>query len=211
MEIYGLQQTVPPVDEPVSLDFAKKHSRVLNNAENDLVQEYLGTAREFIETVTDLQFMTATWVLTLRGFPGSVPGIIPGPAWPGAQVIFPHPPLQSVVQVQYVDTDGNTQVLSPALYQVMTSSLLGRMWPARLQVWPITDPQTLNAVIITYKAGYGDASKVPKRAKQAIRVLATHMYENRQVAAERGGFQKTLLEVPIGLRSMIQSLNPARY
>ena len=46
--------------------------------------------------------------------------------------------------------------------------------------WPVTRAQQ-GAVNITYTAGYGDpASATPIAIKQAIKILVSHFYENRE-------------------------------
>ena len=160
-----LVQTTAPIGEPVSLEDAKSHLRIDHTDEDDQIEAWIVAARERAQDVTHRQFMTATWEESYDAFPG----------------IFyvPLPPLQSVTSIIYTDTDGNSQTLASSKYTVDTASEPGRVSPAFGEVWPQTR-DVMNAVVLKFKAGYGAASSVPEKFRQAIKMSVTHWYLNRE-------------------------------
>lgn len=204
---YGLTLITPPSGEPITVDELKAHARIADHdADNDVLAAFITTAREYFETRTDRQLLTATWLLTLDRFPGRDPDDSTPLSWRFGVVRIPRPPLQAVTLVQYVDADGATQTLATSEYQVSAARSPGRVAPARFKVWPIADPFTLDAVRVTFVAGYGAASAVPQRMKTAIALLAGHLYENREATAE-----VALSKLPYGLESMIRTAQYGEY
>ena len=55
--------------------------------------------------------------------------------------------------------------------------------PAYNESWPEVRSNELNAVQITYQAGYGAAEDVPDAIKQAMYLLIGDMFENRLTEA----------------------------
>ena len=58
----------------------------------------------------------------------------------------------------------------------------------------------MNAVNVTFVAGYGGASAVPSSFKQAIQLLAGHWYENREAVSE-----VAFKEVPFAVTCLLES------
>ncbi len=131
---------IAPAVEPVTLAEAKLHLRVDHSDEDALISSLISAARRYAETFTGRQIITATWELTLDAFPWIIEP--------------PHPLLQSITSIVYVDVDGVSQTLDASIYQVDITSTPGRVKPAFGEVWPGTRSQ-FNAVTVTYVAGYG--------------------------------------------------------
>jgi uncharacterized phiE125 gp8 family phage protein len=168
----SLMLKTAPALEPITLVEAKRHLRVdLDFLDDDqYISALISAARATVEAWEWRSHVNQVWELRLDAFPAS------------AQPIYcPRPPLQSVGSIQYVDADGVTQTLSVDDYVVDPKSEPGRIMPAYGEVWPTTRPTTMNAVTITYTAGYGpDAQNVPVRTKHAIKLLLGLWYENRE-------------------------------
>ena len=161
------KRTVDPVAEPVLLEELRDHIRH-EDTEVDLayLHAVINAARTAVEEQLGRALITQTWRLTLDRFP--------------CVVRLPRPPLQSVTSIQYVDTDGATQVLSSALYRVDTNSEPARIEPAYGESWPSTRG-VIGAVTVTFVAGYGDVgAAVPELIRHWIKVLAGTMYEHRE-------------------------------
>lgn len=96
------------------------------------------------------------------------------------------PRLQSVISVQYLNTNDVLTTLATSVYEVDNISEPGRVVPAFGQYWP---PQLLeaNAVTINFIAGFGDHTTVPEDIKTAIMMLTAQFYENREVDESKGG------------------------
>lgn len=148
-----LIQTVAPTLEPITLDQAKKQSRVTTDAENSAVKLNVAIARYQAENATGRQFVTATWQLLLDGFPWQITGL--------------KSPVIDVSSITYVDINEVTQTLSSSLYEVDTSITGGRIRPVFGEVFPDTF-DTYNAVTVTFTAGYGEPADVPPNFKGAM-------------------------------------------
>jgi len=134
-----------------------------------------------------------TWDLKLDYFPGhrtSEQGYH-GAYFAGDAILVPLPPLRSVTSITYVDTNGDTQTLSSALYTVDTASEPGRIVPVYQEVWPSTRGQ-IDAVTVRFVCGYEPGASaspptdadyqlnVPKPIKAAIKLLVAELYEHRE-------------------------------
>jgi len=74
--------------------------------------------------------------------------------------------VQSVSLIQYVDTDGSTQTLATSEY--VFDAGRGVVFRAPEVEWPPVQPDNPNAVQVTFVAGYGGPTTVPRIFKQAI-------------------------------------------
>ena len=184
MPIIGLNQTVAPSVEPVTLAEAKAHLRVVQTLDNALLTALIVAARSWCEEYTRRQFITATWLLTLDRFPrgmadyvgGETSGVY-GQDEDSRVIRLPRPNLLSVASVTYVSYDGSTVTLASNTYRVDTNSAPGRLSPAFGSYWPPTRLVT-GAVTITYTGGYGAAaSAVPEPIKDAMKVYIQRLYD----------------------------------
>lgn len=165
-------RTTPPAVEPVTLAMAKMHAKVDQDFEDDLITQAISAARETCENRVQRTLINTGWTWALDTFP------------PCGNVLYiPMPPLVSVTAVQYVDPDGVTRTMAPeALYTDLLSS------PARLApasgAWPAT-ARRINAVSITYTAGYGAApANVPPPLARWILLAVAHMIKERTLDNE---------------------------
>lgn len=190
-----LTLTTAPTLEPISLDEAKVQCRRGQVTDEDaLIDSLIGAAREWIEAVTNRALLDQVWTLTLEDFP------------PDDVIVLPRPPLLSVTSVQYVDTAGATQTWASSNYQVQKPggpyAERGRIQPKFTLIPPVVQPDTLDAVIVLFRAGYGTSvESVPRPIRQALGMLVAHLYENRS-AVELGaglGFQ----EMPFGVKALL--------
>ena len=125
-------------------------------------------AREHLERICKRSFITQTWVMRMRSFPG----------W---MLEIPMPPLIGITSIAYTDTNGDAQTLTETTdYVVDKYNVKGRIEPAYGLSWPVAR-DVPNSVVITYTAGYGAAaSDVPEDLKRAIKLLAGTMYNTRE-------------------------------
>jgi uncharacterized phiE125 gp8 family phage protein len=210
--IYGLQVVTPPSIEPFTTgdntaDDLCLAARVSTSSPDvSLLSSYGTTARELIESWIGRAFITQTLRMGFDVFPFGSPDI--RFIWNRFGIIrLPRNPVQSVSSIVYVAADGTTTTHSPTLYQVDTMREPARIAPAFSQVWPVARYTTFNAITVDFIAGYGATlGSVPARAKTAIRLLAAHLYANREAA-----IPSSLYELPLGLQSMISSLSYGEY
>jgi uncharacterized phiE125 gp8 family phage protein len=130
--------------------------------------------------------MTQTLRVTLDQFP---PGALALPVWP----------VQSVVQVRYVDGAGATQVLDPAAYQLVQSRKPRLLVPAFGAAWPVTRAW-YDSVMIDVVAGYGAASSdIPPDLVDAMLMIIGARDEFREDVV--AGI--TLASVPMGAQQLM--------
>ena len=166
----ALSLTTAPTAEPITLAELKDHLQITWPDEDAYLENFvLPTARQMAETITHRALITQTYTLKLGSFGTDV-------------IVLPRPPLSSVSSIQYVDNAGSTQTWSAASYTVETPSgeraLHATIQPAFNEVYPTTRA-IVEAVTITFVAGYGAASSVPKGIKHGILMLAEDLYTSR--------------------------------
>lgn len=212
MQDYRLTQTVAPISEPISVADAKQHVRIDTSADDAYVAGLIAAARRLVERQQRRQLLTATWQLQQDHFPGygrmfgsnycvefpfDAPYYHPhfgNQRWPALEL--PIAPVQSV-SISYVDAGGVTQTLDPSKYTLETpTNQAGRIIPTYGNWWPATRWQP-NAVTVTFVAGYGDADAVPETTRQAILLLVSHFYENREATGN------LLNELPLGVQALL--------
>lgn len=214
----ALTLITPPAREPVSVTEAKLHLRVDHSQEDDYIAGLITAAREHVEDFCNRSLLTQTWLLTLDHFPGR--GMVDSHYIDATQnftATYPHkfwialyrPPLLGVTTLKYIDANGVLTTMDPSLYQVDTYSEPGRVALGVNQIWPWTElsvPQpVLNAVQITYTAGFGVATvdgdgntslptTFPRTLRHAILLTLAHWFENRETVLT--GVRAAGIEVP---------------
>jgi uncharacterized phiE125 gp8 family phage protein len=161
---------------PITVDFAKSHSRILQNAEDDLIETYIRASWEFAAFYQQRTLLPTTWGLDLD-------------CWPKV-IRLGMPPLRSAT-ITYVDKDGSTQTLDSSQYVVDTNSEPGRIHPAYGVRWPSVRHQP-KSITVTFSAGYDDPDSIPFTTQMGIVQVVAHMYENREAFAAG-----TLTRVPL--------------
>lgn len=182
---FTLRRTVDATVEPILYDEAKLHCREDFDFSQATIEALIVAARNTVEEATQRQLITATWELSFDCFP--------------CIIELPRPPIAAVSSIAYIDENGDSQTLSSALYQVDAKSQPGRVVPAVDEVWPDTESQTLNAVTVTYTAGYGaSGASVPRALRQAMLLLISHWNEHREAVAF-----SSATELPLAVKMLI--------
>lgn len=177
MRPVSLTQSAAPAAEPLSLIDVQDHLLLTdaNVADSDVrkLAALIALARTYVEDMTGLQLITATWVQKLDAFPGA------------DYIMLRKPPLATITSITYLDAAGNAQTLSSSTaYQADTSTIPGRVLLRYGQTWPTTYDYH-NAVTITYTAGYGAAgTAVPEPLRQAMLLMIEHWYRFRGPTTE---------------------------
>lgn len=181
-----LAHVTPPAEMPVTLDEAKRHLRVLNNAEDTLITALIAAATQHLEGrggILGRALVTQTWDMRIDAFPRSHKG----------RIELPMPPLQSVTWIKYVDAAGAEVTLPAERYVVDAQHMIGRVRPAYGTQWPSALDDE-GAVRIRFVAGYGAAGAVPDPIKQAILLLVGHWWINREAVGEARGAHALAVE-----------------
>jgi uncharacterized phiE125 gp8 family phage protein len=162
-----------PTVEPLGLQETKDHLRVDGTDDDALIDALIIGAVRYAEKFTGRFLITQTWDWKIDGFPASS----------ARALLVPKPPLQTVVQITYVDTDGAPQTWAASEYDVDAPggdlAPRGRIKPAFGEVWPTTRDQ-MNAATLQITVGYGPAGNVPADIKHAMLLHVGHLYEHRE-------------------------------
>jgi len=152
-----------PQREPVTLEEVKTHLRVETDDHDGALTQLIPAARQYVETITGRAFITQTWKLYADRFL--------------YEFRIPRPPLQSVTGVQYKDASEALQTLAASNYVVDTASEPARLHQNSNGTYPNTS-NNLNAVTITFVAGYGDeAEDVPGPLRRAILLHIERLFD----------------------------------
>ena len=157
--------TSAPSEEPVTLAEASLWAKIDSTDDNDIVTSLIKAARLNAESYTRRGFVTQTVVAYFDGFYD--------------EMILNRSPISAITSVKYYDGDDNIQTLATTVYDYDIISEPGIITLGYNQTWPTTYDKK-NAVEVTMTVGYGAASTVPEDIKTAIKMILTHLYENRQ-------------------------------
>jgi uncharacterized phiE125 gp8 family phage protein len=162
---------------PVPLDGErglKKHAQVRHSLEDGPLMEYLLDAVEYVESRGRVSLIHQRIVHVLD-------------CWPSGQTVFvSRGPLVSVQAVKYLDADGVEQMVDSSLWRADTRSRWGGVFYSDAFSEVVADGE--GVVWAEMTCGYGTSpDSVPAQWKQLIKVVATHCYERRELAAG-GGF-----------------------
>lgn len=170
----NLRLVTDATSEPITTAQAKTHCNISGDTDNTYVDILIKAARQSVEKLTDRAILTQTWKLYLDNFPANSDTPIP----------LPYSPLISVTHIKYYDTDDTQQTWDSDYYQADIASEPGRVVAVSGQSYPSTYDRKLSAVEIQYTAGYGaaiaQATLLPQGIIQAIYMLISHWYENRE-------------------------------
>ncbi len=157
-----------PAVEPVSVDEAKLHLRIIGSDENAYLEALIKAARQKVELDTGRALITQRWKAILDDFPGS------------RFIVLPKTPLSSVVSVKYYNSSGVLTTISSADYLVHTATTPGAIELRSGLSWPVTREEA-QAVEILFEAGYGAAgAAVEHQLRHAIKFLVSHWFSVRE-------------------------------
>ncbi len=190
------EQFVGQIVKPaLTLDEAKIHLRVIDNANDEYIRGLIDAATTLVEQKSRRRLVTRTETLILPGMPPV-----------GDCLRLRWQPVQAVASIQYYDTANVLTTLDPSLYLVVHRDGATNVFEAPNQTWPATYKRP-DAVTLTYLAGSGDfSSDVPALAKQAIRFIVAHWFEQPSPVASAAQH-----ELPLGIRECIAGIRKGYY
>jgi uncharacterized phiE125 gp8 family phage protein len=194
-----IERLTEPTAYSLNADEVERHLQVGSCEEYVNLKQYIRQAEEYIESKTSRAIMEQQFRESFDCFP-----------FDNGQIDLTRYPLSlrtAPVSTTYWDTAGIQQTLSSLL--VPTYKPLGT--PPFVKPYPTVEyPDTfdrLDAVQVTYWAGYQTASEVSATVKQAVGLLVDHAYENRTPILI-GSSSK---ELEFSLSSLINTLKIGRY
>lgn len=169
----GTKLITAPASEPIDTDTAKEWLRVDTTADDTLIASAVASARSHIENMSSLALFTQTVRDVMDGWPEYEAVSNPYQAF-----YLKRYPVQSITNIQYIDSDGNTQTLSTDVYAVDTNGIFTRIALKANQSWPDLRDQ-IAAVTINYVAGWSATSSIPSDLIMALKLLLAFYYDNR--------------------------------
>jgi len=174
-------------DPILSLEAAKLHLRVDSSAEDSLITDAVAAAQGFIEDTTVLVLTRRTVVET----PSRLFGAVELRSWP----------IASVNSISYLDRSGATQQIvtggwftNLAARPVSVSPIVGTRWPLTAAL--------AGAISISVTAGYATPADVPPAVMQAVKLLTSHFYTNRN--AVEVGARAVSVEVQLAVADLLR-------
>lgn len=164
------QLVTAPASEPVSLPDVKTALQIDSTARDARINDLIAMAREEVEADLLRQLVTATWKLYLDGF--------------GDEILIRKCPVQSIVAIEYNDTNGVLQTVDEDVYSLDVFSEPARLYEAYGQSWPTGVLLQPNSAFVTFVAGYGDPADVPQAAKEMIYLLIRRQLDGWDTSAE---------------------------
>ena len=160
-----LTRLTPPT-APVLLAEVKDALRIYHNRSNAYLQTCLDAAFQYLDGpngVIGQLLASQKWKMQT--------------AWFTDPMRLPIGPVATVDSIEYIDTSGVTQTLSPSVYYLFSDARGPYIALAPNQSWPSTMGRD-DAVSITFTGGL---NPFPAPLKSAIFLLVSHMNEFREV------------------------------
>ena len=193
----GLTVTTAWSINTVSIADFKAFARIdsSDSTENTLIESLVFLAQDMAETYVGRAITYQVLTLSLDRLPfyqdeKLQEGVYTAPDLQSNSnyIVLPKPNLIAVNSVKYYNNDDTASTFASSNYYVDVSSEQGRVVLKNGVSWPTaSELRNANAYEIEYKAGYGSsnsdtAASTPKLLIHAIKVLALHLYENREIA-----------------------------
>lgn len=207
----SLKLISPPAVEPISLVEAKRHLVIDHDDDDAMIAFLIQVARSHFDAISGWSgrsIMTQTWDLVFDGFPMSLPIPFCGswrntPTFQSEAIKVPHPPLQSVAFIKYLDASGAMQTMAPTDYMIDNADP-AKAWIIPTSSWPASQA-TANAVQIRFIAGYASASDVPAHVRYSILMTLGSLYENREQVVVNSNGTVATAEMPFGVDELFST------
>ncbi len=186
----GLKVKTAWTTSAVATSEQKSFMRVDFNDDDTLIGELIKVAQNNVEEYTGRAITQQTLQLFLDRLPyyrdeNLREGVYTAPDLnvSADYIVLPKPPVASITHVKYYSNDNTASTFAASNYFADVDSTSARVVLKNGVSWPtLTELRQANAYEVQYVAGYGaNASDVPTPIIQAIKLLTTHLYENREM------------------------------
>lgn len=184
--VTAIERVAAPATDILSLSDAKAHLRVDGSDDDSLIAGLISAVTSFIDGdgVLGRALITQDWAQWVSQSPG----------W----VRLSMGPFQSLVSVEYYDADNVLQTATLSDFETRKSGDFVICKPKEDREWPTAETR-LDAIKITYRAGFGDAAAdVPPDIIVAAKLLLGHLYEHREAVADA-----RMAELPMGVEMLL--------
>ncbi|MDK2758644.1 MAG: hypothetical protein KYX66_18115 [Blastomonas fulva] len=158
--------------EPVDLAKAKQYLRIDAGDESfdDEVETFIAASRAEIEQICNTRMITQEVLLVASGF--------------ADLEHLPIGPVQDIVSIEYIDANGDEQLLAAENYELVACLLDAQVIGVPGFVWP-TIANRADAVRVTATVGYGNAAAdVPRDLYFVILQAIRAKFDGRELAIE---------------------------
>jgi uncharacterized phiE125 gp8 family phage protein len=186
-----LRLVTPPADRAVSLNEARRHLRIEDTDQDDLIAAYIEAAEQSLSYI-GRALKPATYALDIYGIGSRYIDLLDIYGIGSRYINLPMPPLRAISSVSTVGSTGTLSVLDPSAYSVMTAA-----GGQTLVVLASTPAFTYGSIwaTIQYTAGY---DVVPSALRAAILLIVGTLYENRS-----GASPVSMTKLPYGIDSLV--------
>jgi hypothetical protein len=181
----GLEVVTPPAVEPLAIDLVRRHCRIDQPDDDDLLAMYLASARETVEGWLNRALVTQTLRYSVTNAPQpTAASLVPvslivfplnWPPYGRKPLALPRAPVRSITSVSW----GFPDDMQPAPEDRYIANLA--VQPAQVTLYPSAVPSLPGqSVAIDYVAGYADDPEaIPMPIRTAILLQTAFMYESR--------------------------------
>jgi len=173
-------QLTAPATEPLTLQDAKTQVGELTDEFNTLLLDLIPAARQYCEAVTSAILVRRTFRAYFDQFESEM--------W------FHTTPFVSVESINYIDTDGVSQLLAADQYEVIDGEYVGLVTPAYGVAYPATRSPMRRAVTVDFTAGY---DPLPDPIRVAMLLYIAELFEQRKETTVGA----MVSSVPLGVRA----------
>ena len=165
----ALKLITAPVARPLTVQDVSDQTRADLTVEQVLIETYIAAVAAKAEVIIGRALITQTWELSTESFSCAHPH----------GIRLPFSPVQEIVSITYIDTNGDSQIVNPANYY-LTGDDPEMVAPVYGTVWPVSRNHP-GVVKIRYICGYGDTSDdIPEAIRVWMLMNVAALYENRE-------------------------------
>lgn len=178
----------------VSLEEVKQYVQVPTAEDNSLLQTLVRSSVLETQRLTGRKLLTTTCNLWLAQFPNN-----------NEPISIPFPPLLTIVEITYIDSDGITQTLASADFFADPKSSPGRVLLTDSAAWPGTQKVGIaghpHPVKVKFTCGYGTQSnQIPDDFRTIVKSITKLIFDNPN-PVENSGSQPAI--VPLHTMALI--------
>ena len=167
MDTYAYTLVTAPAGLAVDDAQMEAHARAAGQP-TDQLTPYVAAAQAWAERWCARKLVSQTWKWFLDDWPCS------------DRLILPFGQLTSVTHVKYTDSADAQSTWASTNYAVSTARDPGVLALKYGQSWPSATLRTLDPIEIQFVCGWATAGDVPADIRNAILLLAGHLYEHRE-------------------------------
>jgi uncharacterized phiE125 gp8 family phage protein len=175
-----------PIAEPLSFSEVKAFLREPED-DDQAIERARRSARSAIERWTNRALMPQTHRLTISSFPET-----------GKPILLLPAPVISLESFSYLDGAGATQAVDEDIYKLKNTDP-GEIWLKSGFSWPEASLEA-GSIEIEFIAGHESAEDIPIEILQALLLLTSHFYENRQIVTTGGG---QVSRIPLSVEDLL--------